>query len=223
MNRDEQGWIEEYKKKQAFWMHDGNPKRPHALLTSGSHSRGFFNSRLIISDEDLLRQAVSDLIELYMEEGHGFKLIDCVVGPQTGATKMAEFVSYEVSKYHTKPRKWASPSKLSDGGVVKSMVFDDSGGTIKPDEVVFLCEDVISTGNSIDLTVKAVIDAGGLVLPFIMTLVNRSGLPKLNDRLIFGLINRYMPMWTPEECPLCKKGSEPIRPKDNWDKLNAIY
>lgn len=223
MHRSEREWIEEYKKKQAFWMHDGNPKRPHALLTSGSHSSGFFNSRLIISDEDLLREAVSDLVELYEGEGYGFKLIDCVVGPQTGATKMAEFVSYEVSRYHTKPRKWASPSKLSDGEVVKGMVFDDSGGVINQDEVVFLCEDVISTGNSIDLTAKAVIDAGGLVLPFVLTLVNRSGLLKINNRLIFGLIDRSMPIWTIEKCPLCKKGSEALRPKDNWDRLNAIY
>ena len=65
--RNEDGWIEEYKKKQAFWMHDGNPKRRnHALLRSGKHSTGFFNSRPIIADKNLFLQAVSGWIDLYI-------------------------------------------------------------------------------------------------------------------------------------------------------------
>jgi len=32
----------------ALWIHDGNPQRPHALLTSGNHSNGFFNASFIM-------------------------------------------------------------------------------------------------------------------------------------------------------------------------------
>ena len=136
--RNEDGWIEEYKKKQAFWMHDGNPKRPHALLRSGKHSTGFFNSRPIIADKNLFLQAVSDLIDLYMEEGYGIRAIKRVVGPQTGATKMAEFISYEITYLNQSSCDWASPVKLLDGGVAKSMVFDDPNRTVKPGRWFFM-------------------------------------------------------------------------------------
>ena len=38
-----------------------------------------------------------------------------------------------------------------------------------------------------------------------------------------AVIDKAMPMWVPEECPLCQAGSEAIRPKGNWDRLTADY
>ena len=69
MIRTVEQWIEEYKRKNALWIHDGNRIRPHALLTSGKHSNGFFNSRLVIPDEVLLSEATSDLLELFAQQG----------------------------------------------------------------------------------------------------------------------------------------------------------
>ena len=88
-----------------------------------------------------------------------------------------------------------------------------------------MVEDVLTTGGSVDLTAEAVTNAGGVVLPFVIILVNRSGLTEVNGKKIVALIDRPMPMWTPDECPLCKQGSEALRPKgtENWDRLNAEY
>ena len=86
-----------------------------------------------------------------------------------------------------------------------------------------LCEDVLTTGGSVDLTIDAVESSGGAVMPFILVLVNRSGLTEASGKKIITLINRPMPMWIPDECPLCREGSEAIRPKDNWARLNASY
>ncbi len=93
MFRNKEGWIKEYQTKDALWIHDGNFKRPHALLTSGKHSNGFFNSRLVIPDEELLRDAASDLLNLFVKAGGNVSRIDGIVGPQTGATKLAELLS----------------------------------------------------------------------------------------------------------------------------------
>jgi orotate phosphoribosyltransferase len=220
MTRTKEQWIEEYKKMQALWIHDGNPKRPHALLTSGNHSGGFFNSRLVISNETLLKDAASDLVELLGNTGEveGFDII-IVVGPQTGATKLAELLSKAIHPYLGKVCSWASPAKKETGGN-KSMVFSEEELWILSDEHILLCEDVITTGGSIELTDKAATDAGGIVLPLVLTLVNRSGLKEMNGKKIIALIDHPMPMWTPEECPLCKQGSEAVRPKDNWNLLN---
>ena len=95
---------------------------------------------------------------------------------------------------------------------------------VLPGETVLLCEDVLTTGGSVELTAKAAINARGAVLPFVAALVNRSGLKYANGRKIVVLINRAMPAWVPEECQLCPE-SKPLFPKDpvNWASLNATY
>jgi orotate phosphoribosyltransferase len=222
MFRTQSGWISQYKQKNALWIHDGKPARPHALLTSGKHSGGFFNSRLVIPDEELLHEAASDLVQLFMQCGGDITTIDGVVGPQTGATKLAELMSEKVGLITGRPCFWTSPAKSEQEGM-KSMVFSDEDLTILPNKKVLLCEDVLTTGGSIALAATAAINAGCTVLPFILVLVNRSGLRETEGKEIVGLIDRSMPMWAPEECPLCAGGSEPIRPKDNWTVLNAVY
>lgn len=222
MHSDADGWISEYRQKDALWIHDGNLRRPHALLTSGRHSNGFFNSRLVIPDEALLRDAASDLVEKLALAGMHIGSINGVVGPQTGATKLSQLISDQIIAYTRGPCFWASPAKNESEGQ-KSMVFSDQDLGILPGQSILLCEDVLTTGGSADLAATAVIGAGGIVLPFILVLVNRSGLTEASGSKIVALIDRPMPTWTPDECPLCKDGSEAVRPKDNWDRLNASY
>lgn len=224
MHRHEDGWIRKYEKKQALWIHDEDKRRPHALLTSGNHSNGFFNSRLIISDEKLLDEAASDLVELFVQacdgKVHG---INVSVGPQTGATKLCELIANHIKAHTGELCAWASPAKFEQEGK-KQMVFTKEDCTKLWKSHVLLCEDVLTTGGSVELAERAVVKAGGRVLPFILTLVNRSGLTRVNGKKVIALINRKMPIWTPEECPLCKEGSKTLLPKDtkNWEELNAV-
>ncbi|MDO8582553.1 MAG: phosphoribosyltransferase family protein [bacterium] len=227
MPRTKDDWIREYQAKDALWIHDRHPKRPHALLASGKHSNGYFNSRLVIPDEDLLREAARGLIASFALHSIRLGRIDGIVGPQTGATKLAEFMSDEIEDITQDACFSASPAKAGEGDA-KSMVFNDENLAILRGATVLLCEDVLTTGGSVELTAKAVTDAGGIVLPFICALVNRSGLTEVDGKKIVALIDKSMPMWTPEECSLCKEGSEAIRPKDtepqnNWARLNATY
>lgn len=217
MNGTEQDWINAYVQKGALWIHSGAEAQPHALLTSGMHSNGFFNSRLIIQDEELLRQAAADLAELFRQREH--RWAGCVVGPQTGATKLAEFLSEFLS--HS---IWASPAK-SGPDEPKSMVLSAEDALKVYFRRVLLCEDVVTTGASTLLTIEAVTRADGGLFPYLLTLVNRSGHSHIGDCKILALIDKAMPIWSPEECPLCLAGSEPIRPKDpdNWARLNAQY
>lgn len=218
-----QRWLLEYQSKGAIWIHDGNPRRPHALLTSGKHSNGFFNSRLVIPDEELLREAASDLLDLFLKNSGVIEVINRVVGPQTGATKLAEFVSDEIGRRRGFPCEWASPAKQGEGEE-KTMVFDDPKRTVLPAEMVLIVEDVATTAGSIQKTRDAVRREAGVFCPYVLMLVNRSGLVDVNGLQIVALIDHEMPIWEPEECPLCKQGSEAIRPKgENWAVLNAEY
>jgi orotate phosphoribosyltransferase len=215
-------WIDQYKKKNALWIHDGNPRRPHALLTSEKHSNGFFNSRLVIPDENLLRHAASDLLELFVYQGGDISKVQIVVGPQTGATKLAELISYQIMEYVRTDCFWASPAKNENEGQ-KSMIFTEKDIYILSRGSILLCEDVLTTGGSIDRTFDAISNAGGIVLPFILVLVNRSGLQEINGKKIIALIDHNMSTWEPDECPLCKQNSLAVRPKENWAALNAVY
>lgn len=223
MFRSTEGWISQYQEKGALWIHDGNPKCPHALLTSGKHSNGFFNSELVMEDPMLIDEACFDLVALLTQFGVDIKhSIDRVVGPAMGAITLAHNLALIISLQRESPCFRAYTEKETDGNS-KSMVFKKT--TICRGERILPVEDVLTTGGSIDLTVSAVTNAGGVVLPFVAVLVNRSGLFEVSGRKIVALIDRPMPMWTPEDCPLCKEGSEAIRPKgtENWARLNASY
>ena len=225
MEASEKYWIEEYTKRGALWIHDGNPKRPHALLTSDKHSNGFFNSELVTQDACLLDGASSALVDALFTERETLEDIDRVVGLAMGAITLAHDICRHIaeSTFDREPclRAYTEKKQATDGSTV--MVFVKT--RIIPGEDIVLCEDVLSTGKSVDATAAAVTKAGGILLPYVLVLVNRSGLKEVSGKKIIALIDRPMPMWDPDECPLCKEGSEAIRPKENenWARLNAEY
>ncbi len=213
-------WRDTYESLNSYWAHDDNPLRPHALLTSGMHSNGFFNSKPVIADLALLAEAAADLLQLFFAEGGDPLQIQGVVGPQTGATKLAQFMSGQLGNGCFA----VSPQKAGEGED-KSMILSEEDSTKLQGKDVLLCDDVVTTSGSVRLAAAAVIAAGGKVLPYILCLVNRSGLTEVDGRKIIALIDQPMPMWTAEDCPLCKVGSEAIRPKENnnWARLTAAY
>jgi orotate phosphoribosyltransferase len=221
MFRSSKEWEAQYGKRRSFWAHSGKPLDPHVALRSGRHSDIFFNSRPVIDDEALLDEAAHDLVSLMKLANIQIRTIDRVVGPQTGATKMSKALAAALCNHVGAPVGWASPAKHQDGDVL-SMVFpeEDPQNTVYPCQDVFLCEDVLTTGGSVERTRAAVVAKKGNVLPYVAVLVNRSSLAVVNGLKVIALIDKKANDWAPGDCPLCKGGSVPIEnPKDNWDKL----
>lgn len=221
MHRTQEDWIGEYQRRGLFWLHDGNPLRPHALLTSGKHSSGFFYSKPITEDPNLLAEVASAMV-VTLAGQMDFSAVQRVVGPQTGATKLAEALHVAIN-HNGGQCGWASPEKQGEGDDRK-MVFADETKTVLPDERVLLTEDVFTTGLSVELAAKAVAARGGILLPYVLVIVNRSGLAEVSGRKVVALIDRHMPTWEAGNCPLCRQGSEAIRPKtpiENWERLTA--
>lgn len=213
-------WIRAYEQLGALWIHNGDARRPHAELTSGNHSNGFFNSRLVIAEDSLLEDAAAHLLRHFIQAGGYATKVECVVGPQTGATRLAEHLSNQFFFENGFGRQcsWASPAKHEDL-LGKAMLFDTTDAELVRGRAVLLCEDVLTTGGSVELAAKAVADTGGTVLPFVLVLVNRTGLAEINGKSIVALIDHPMPIWSPEECPLCSTGSTALRPKEHWREL----
>lgn len=226
MNKYQHYWTECYKDKGALWLHDGNVKRPHALLTSGKHSNGFFNSELVMEDSELLNRASSDLVALLFESGLKIYEVNRVVGPAMGAITLAHDLARQITLMrglNVLPPCLRAYTEKEETSTGVRMVFKRT--KIWEGEGVLLCEDVLTTGGSVGLTASAVTEAKGEVLPFLAILVNRSGLSDVSGKKIVALIDQPMPMWSADDCPLCKQGSEAIKPKDakNWMRLNATY
>ena len=245
---DQNGWIKEYEHKNALWISDKNPLRSHALLTSGMHSDGFFNSELVMEDSFLLNKAVSDMMRLIRFQNIDIKKIRQVVGPAMGAITLVHDLSRHISQESSRICTRAYVEKEEKISILRNnqeIIIEYSD--LQTDDIFFkkekvvrmvpkrtkihqggdilLAEDVLTTGGSVDLTAQAVLDNGGIPLPFVVVLVNRSGLRIVNGRKIIALIDQPMNNWEKDECPLCKQGSEAIHPKvkGNWYRLNAIY
>lgn len=229
MHYDQAGWIANYVDHNAYWLHDGNPNRPHVRMRSGNHSNGFFNSRLVIEDGALLRKAAEDLVDLLQLARFDINNIDRVVGPQTGATRLADYIADTIGQIRRRKCAWASPAKGEmKFGVPGPMKFHDPMRSSRSGEMTILCEDVMTTGGSAQHAAVAVKEKGGILLPYVLVLVNRSGQEEIDGRKIISLINTPMATWRMndqvKECPLCAAGSPLIvSVKDEWSQLTAKY
>lgn len=216
-------WLKVYRNCNAIWIHDGNSKRPHALLTSGMHSDGFCNTNRVAENPSTYEKAVCDLLKVFALHGEHVQNVDRVVGPAMGAITLAYIMALNINYSRPQPSCLCGYTEKENGAVSKRMVFTKI--PIETGERVLVVEDVTTTGESAHLTAIAVENAGGIALPFVLTLVNRSGLEEIHGRKIIALINHPMQTWTKEKCPLCKMGSEALPPKsaENWKHLNAQY
>ncbi len=208
-------WLTEYEKAGAIWRYDGDPKKPHALLTSGLHSTGFFNSIKITEVPFLLNEAAEELVELLIESGCDLMSFDVVAGPETGATKMAEFVAFQIGMHRHRICHFISPIK--EDGAMRLGARDKA--TVK-DKRVILCDDTLTTGSSVRFAEDCIRDAEGTVIEgHILTIANRTGSDTLNGRRVTALITQPFPTWTAAECPHCAAGSVALKPKQgaNWD------
>lgn len=208
-------WINLFQQLGALWLHDNNPQRPHALLTSGNHSGGFFNAGKVVFDHPQIAQfACQDLaVQFLIKNSEGLPTV--IAGSAMGAITIArDFAAFlNVRMVFTEPE---------GEGAAKQMVLNKRFA-LQSTEVVLPVEDVMTTGGTTLKTIQTLENTGAKVLPVVCVLVNRSGQEKLGNRQIVSLINRPMPIWQPQDCPLCQKGSKAIRPKGNWDKLTADY
>lgn len=214
-------WIFEFKKLGAFWKHDGNSKHPHALLTKGGHSDGFFNWNLVAQYPRVTDEVAHDIFEMLFEHQRKYrKLLNIlnppltIVGPGNGAITLAHCLARELGRLFTlSDCRGIFTEKATDGSMSLSRFSLERG------EVVIPCEDTITSGGSVQATIDAVENAGGICAPFILAVCNRSGQQKVADRPIIPLIEAPMNNWSPDKCPLCPR-SEAIPPKkENWKRL----
>ena len=164
----------------------------HFLLSSGKHSDGYVQCAKLLMYPEKAEKAVAIVVEKLKDLD-----FDIVVGPAMGGV----IVSYELARQTGKPSIFV---EREDGVMTLRRGF-----SIEKGQKVLITEDVVTTGKSAYEAIKVVEDHGGVVVA-IASIVNRS----TGDIRypLYSAVKVNLNTYDKEDCPMCKKGSTPIKP-----------
>jgi len=181
----------------------------HFKLSSGNHSEYYLQSAKVLEDPKtakLLADALAKEIQASSLE------IDTICAPALGGliAGFALATALDVRSIF---------AERVDGKMTIRRGFE-----IKPGERVLMCEDIITTGGSAMEAAAVVKELGGEIVG-VAALANRGFCHRQNSDIetkpncklpqdipFFALADFTFEMYPPEECPLCKEGSEAIKP-----------
>lgn len=204
----------------AYWYHSGDPKDPHAELTSGWCSNGFFDCLRVLKYNyfsELLAQEHAKKIRVEILRGRSDPpkwVLGSPMAAVTYAHDVAEKIGAMISMFLEKDP--ANPKKL----IWNRM-------NIPEGEPVLQIEELTTTAYTLNEGERAIRDGNKdpvNFVPYIGILVHRP--PELpvdsyGNRRVVALIEKEVWAVPPEECPLCKQGSKRLRPKQNWAELTG--
>lgn len=168
----------------------------HFRLTTGRHSSRFFMLARISERPHILQGWCRQLYELLRPFG-----VKTFVGAALGGILPA----YAMAEVAGGRALFAD--KVEDGTM---RLYP---GALSPGEPTIVIEDAVATGSSIRKVMRAISEQGGRVAA-IGAFVDR-GTP-IDWEIPFYAVMRLsepVPMWDPDQCPLCAKGIPLIKPK----------
>ena len=181
----------------------------HFKLSSGNHSQFYLQSAKVLEDPKTAKLLADALAKEIQTSGLE---IDTVCAPALGGL-IAGFALATALNVRS------IFAERVDGKMTIRRGFE-----IKPGEKVLMCEDIITTGGSAMEAAAVVKELGGEIVG-VAALANRGFChregsdvaTKPNCKLpqdipFFALADFTFEMYDPAECPLCKEGSEAIKP-----------
>ncbi|MBL0707889.1 MAG: orotate phosphoribosyltransferase [Sulfurimonas sp.] len=181
----------------------------HFKLSSGNHSRFYLQSAKVLEDPKVAKVLAETLAKEIRKNG---LKVDTVCAPALGGL-IAGFALAQALDV-----RFIFAERV-DGVMSIRRGFEVSSG-----EKVLMCEDIITTGGSAMEAAKVVKELGGEIVG-ISALANRGFCKregsdietKPNCKLpqdipFFALADFTFEIYAPDDCPLCKDGSEAIKP-----------
>lgn len=210
-------WFEAEK---AFWQYQGEPsfKRPHAQLTSGLCSNGFFDCLRVLrypNITEILGRQLAKKLRLRFEI-ENIKVDWVVSSPYAGITFGHEAAKALGAIFMMAEKDPTDPN-------TKKMVWPRM--TIPTGANVLQVEELITTSGTLR-EVRGAVEKGNPekpinFLPFVGALVYRP--PELpiehSGSQVIALITKEMQNFKPIDCPYCQVGSPRVQPKFHWREL----
>lgn len=210
--------LEWFSLLDAYWSHSGDPKDPHAELTSGWCSNGFFDCLRVLKYLNL-SDILADQLGKKIRNVIGSQKVDWVIGsPMAGIT-----FAHDVARAINAPINMCVEKDPADPKG-KRMMWKRMA--IPEKDHVLQIEELTTTAKTLNEVERAIRDGNPNpvnFLPYVGILVHRP--PKLpvdnyDNRFTIALIEKEV--WAvPPECPLCKQGSNRLRPKTHWKELTG--
>ncbi|MBU0624895.1 hypothetical protein KKF05_00975 [Patescibacteria group bacterium] len=197
----------------AFWQHSGDPKQPHAELTSGKCSDGFVDVLRLLRYSHVCMLFGRELV-LQLRLAGGHRSIDWVIGSDHAGAAISHSVAITLNAQHDFTEK----AQAIEGSPLQFW----RRFQIQPGETVLLCEEIITTAATLQAVCSAVSRNNHrpvTFVPAVLTVVNRFGSALFEKTPIISLASYDLHTWEQKSCPLCAAGSERLRPKLNWLKL----
>jgi hypothetical protein len=195
-----------------FWMHSGNPKDPHAELTSGKCSNGFIDVFRALSYTNLCQIFAYQLLCIF-DENFPDVDVEWVIGSSYAATDLAKDVANANGSRHG----------IMEKGEDKTQLWQRLA--INEGEVVLQVEELITTLGTTEAVRSGLRDGNPHPVTFAPTalcLVHRSNATEIEGDPLLYL--SHFDIWTADqsECELCKQGSRRVRPKTHWAELTGV-
>jgi orotate phosphoribosyltransferase len=165
----------------------------HFELTSGLHSPNYFQCAKVLQYPQYAEQLCREIAEHFQHSQ-----ITAVVSPALGGIVVGQEVGRQLSV-----RTMFAERK--DGQMQLRRGFEITSG-----EKVLVCEDVITTGGSVQEVISIVQNMGGLVAG-VGVIVDRSG-GSAKFHNLFASMTMQVITYKPEACPLCAKGTPAVKP-----------
>lgn len=173
----------------------GAIRQGHFELSSGRHSGIYIQCALVLQHPE----SAERLGRALAAEFHDIQ-IECVASPALGGVILGHEVARAIGV------RAVFTERDSSGHLALRRGFD-----VKPDERVLVVEDVWTTGGSTYETMRVIEQAGGRVVG-VGALIDRSGGSLEFPVRAEALLEMRVPSYSPQECPLCRSGSEAVRP-----------
>ena len=181
----------------------------HFILSSGNHSNRYLQSAKVLEDPKRAEVLATELAKMIKEAGIE---VDTVCAPALGGV----LAGYELARALGVRSIFV---ERKDGEMQLRRGFE-----VKEGEKIIICEDIITTGGSA-MEASEIIESLGADVVAFAALANRGfckrassnkeakpecKLPK--EKPFFALADFEFEMYSPDECPMCKAGSEAIKP-----------
>jgi orotate phosphoribosyltransferase len=164
----------------------------HFLLSSGKHSNKYCQCARLLQYPDKAEKVIS----IVKDKVNSLDL-DVIVGPAMGGITAA----YELGR-----QLGVKAIFTERENIVMTL---RRGFEIKPGDRILIMEDVVTTGKSSVETAKVLEGLGGMVIGIgciVDRKVSEIQLP------IYSSVELFFETYDEKNCPLCKKGSKPIKP-----------
>lgn len=195
----------EYLKQNNAWWKWNNHKR-YAILSSGAYSNFYVNCTPILCNPSLLQRMGSAMMDHVKEKP------TWVFGPAYGGIALAHQIAMRFTDCKA---GYAEKTTVSTElrTISRFTPFMDS-------PTILFCEDVVTSLSSILKMKTAFLEEcpDAVILPEVLTIVNRSGKNEIKGFKISSLINVEAKTW--EEFNIDKDSPNGVYPKKNWELLN---